>query len=171
MEVSNQYWAGLFDGEGCVTPNKYVSRIHNQKFIVAIRVSVTQKEPMVCYLLQKVFGGAIRTQKQTTMGGFKTHITRWECGKAEEVMNFLNAIKPYVIIKAVEIAVALELLDSIVKTRKNYDFKKVDGRSFLSGKMPIELDEIKRRQILEMKFYEDRKDSKDMVVDFKPKDS
>lgn len=152
MQVSNQYWAGLFDGEGCVIPEKYFSKTHSEKFIVGVKVALVQKERMVLYLLQKKFGGFIHIRKNG--------IGQWGCGKAIEVIAFLEAIKPYAIIKAVEIVIALELLDAIVKPRTTSFQKDRQGRKWIRGKPPISLEEIKRRQLLESKFVADRADSK-----------
>jgi hypothetical protein len=161
IQTSPAYWAGLFDGEGCVSLQRYLSKTHNQKFIIAVKAVVTQKEPMILYLLQRDFGGAVRSQKQVTMSGKQTEVGRWEIGKAEEVSFFFKAIEPYVIIKKKEIVVALELLERIVVSRGNYNLHTTgDGRKYLSGKVPISLEEIKKRQLLEMKFWKDRQDPK-----------
>jgi hypothetical protein len=169
MQVSNQYWAGFFDGQGCIQPNHYVSKIHGEKFIVAFRVSVVQKEPMILYLLQKQFGGYVRVAPIVTATGFKTQRGVWEMGRAEDVISFLSAIKPYVIIKAVELSIALDILEGVIQSRANYDHHMKDGKSFLSGKKPIELSEIKRRQELEKQFYKDRGSLKSVEIEIKPK--
>ena len=169
MEVSNQYWAGFFDGEGCIQPQKYVSKIHGEKFIVAFRVIVVQKEPMVLYLLQKQFGGYVRVSPIVTANGFKTVRGVWELGRAEDVISFLSAIKPYVIVKAVELAIALDILGGIIQSRGNYDHHMKDGKSYLSGKKAIDLPEIKRRQELEKQFYRDRGSLKSVEIEVKMK--
>jgi hypothetical protein len=168
MEISNQYWAGFFDGEGNIQPQRYVSKVHGEKFIVAFKVVVSQKEPIILYMFQKKFGGYVRVTPVVTPSGFKTTRGVWECGRAEDVITFLQAIKPYVIVKSVEVTIALDILDGIIKSRENYNFKKIEGRSYLSGKMPIDLPEIKRRQILERQFFKDRQDSKGVEVEVKP---
>src|SRR5262245_29023510 len=98
MQISDQYWAGFFDGEGCITPTRYMSKIHNEKFVVAMKVVVVQKETMVLYLLQKRFGGYVRVSPVVTATGFKTSRGQWELGRAEDVVTFLESIKPYVIV-------------------------------------------------------------------------
>ena len=164
MNVSDQYWAGFFDGEGCVSPQKYVSKIHNEKFIVAIKVAVSQKETMILYLMQKRYGGYVHVRPVVTVNGTHTTVGHWELTRAEGVIAFLESIKPYAIVKAVEIAIALDILTGVVKSRENYSHHMKDGKSYLSGKKPIELSEIKRRQELEKKFYEDRGKLKEVEI-------
>lgn len=152
MQVSNQYWAGFFDGEGSVCLERYHSKIHDEKFIVGVKVCVTQKETFVLYLLAKNFGGKVLLNKQ------KVH--KWYCGKAEQAIAFLTAVKPYVIVKATEVHIALELLDAIVKPRGTLFPLDEKGIKRLKGKAPIAVDEIKRRQLLEAAFFKDRYDDK-----------
>jgi hypothetical protein len=168
-EMPDAYWGGLFDGEGCIQPYHYVSKIHKEKFIVAFRASVSQKEPMVLYMLQKRFGGYVRTSPVVTEKGFKTKRGVWECSRTEDVISFLATIKPYIVVKEVEVMVALEILESVLKTRDQYVINKDKKVGGFSGKVPIELDEIKRRQILEQKFYQDRRDWKEVEIKVEPK--
>jgi hypothetical protein len=156
METSNAYWAGFFDGEGCINPEKYVSKEYNEKFIIGVKVCVTQKEPLVAALMQQRFGGHVRTHSITTVSGKKSSITRWELNKAEEVMKFLEAMRPYLIIKGIEADIALELLSRVIKPRETQFRKDSKGRKFMKRKAPLDLQEIKARQLLEMAFYKER---------------
>lgn len=156
MSVSNEYWAGFFDGEGSVQPERYRSKIHNEKFIVGIKVIVTQKEPMVLCLMEKQFGGRVFVRSVKTPNGVRTSIGRWQCGKAPEVLNFLKAIQPFVLIKSIEIGIAIELIEAIMKPRDTEFSTDTQGRKWIQRKSPIDLVEIKRRQMLEQKFYSDR---------------
>ena len=145
MNVSNQYWAGLFDGEG----NVYIFK--NLKRIQAI---VTQKETPILYLLREKFGGHVY---RSTRAHF------WRCGSLKETQNFLEAIKPYSIIKAVEIQIALEIMSGM-KKRVNIYKKELIGvngnRSGLAGVVPVSKEELQRRQDLRDAFYVDRRDPK-----------
>ncbi len=160
------YWGGLFDGEGCIQPYHYVSKVHGEKFIVAFRASVVQKEALILYMLQKQFGGYVRVTPVIRHTGFKTQRGVWECSRAEDVIAFLSAIKSYVVIKEVEVMIALEILESVLKTRDQY--VRTEDKGGFNGKTPISLEEIKRRQVLERKFYEDRKSCKEVEIEVKP---
>lgn len=148
MQISDAYWAGFFDGEGHIGPTRYFSKIHQEKFIIAIRVVVVQKEPMVLYLMQKHFGGKVRIRKNG--------IGEWSLSTAKDVTKFLLAIRPFLLIKAVELNIALELLEAIVKPRGTLFPKDEHGIKRLHGKAPISLDDIKIRQLLERRFFNDR---------------
>ena len=79
MTVSNEYWAGFFDGEGSVLPEKYYSETHKEKFIVGVKVVVTQKEPMVLCLLEKQFGGKVFVSSiRTPVNNVRSSIGRWQ---------------------------------------------------------------------------------------------
>jgi hypothetical protein len=166
--MPESYWAGLFDGEGCIQPYYYTSKIHNEKFIVAFRASVSQKEPMILYMLQKQYGGYVRVSPTKTISGVQTQRGQWECSRTEDVIAFLSAIKPFVVIKETEVMIALEILESVLKTKGQYAERKKGG---FNGKTPITLEEIRIRQLLGKKFYEDRKSWKNVKVEVKLEDS
>lgn len=103
---SNEYWAGLFDGEGCVS-------ISNGG---RVQVSVTQKNPEVLQILQKEFGGHIYLKSSKVLDP----ISHWKtCGK-EDSFNFLSAIYPYSIIKKNEIEIGIRAL-GLVRERNIFD--------------------------------------------------
>lgn len=129
MKVLDSYWAGLFDGEGS---------IYFAKDLKHLMVTVTQKETAILYLLQGTFGGRV----------YKSHASgchRWEAISKSQSEPFLNAIKPYAIIKAIEVQIALEALSGFRNSRYNKGMNK-----------PLDAEEIERRRVLRQKFYEDR---------------
>lgn len=152
MKVSDAYWAGFFDGEGCVIPEKFFSKTHQKKFIVGVKVCVTQKEPFVLLLLQKQFGGFVLKNRDG--------IHKWYLGKAKPVAEFLRLLKPHLVIKAVEANIALQLLEGISKKRDTEFIVDELGRKMIKRKSPINLEEINRRIVLEQKFKADRLDPK-----------
>jgi len=103
MRISDlAYFAGFFDGEGCVhlvnrKPMKRVKKRSKKTVIYQppprVIVSVGQKEPSVLIELQKSFGGRIQFRKN---GHYL-----WRCdGKStkkflESVLPFLRIKKPY----------------------------------------------------------------------------
>lgn len=92
MDIHAQYWAGLFDGEG----NIYIAKKGRH-----IKVSVTQKELPILYLLQSIYGGTI-----TRYGVQVCH--RWTINGVALVRKFLRDIAPYSIIKGREVMLALK---------------------------------------------------------------
>ncbi len=98
---SNEYWAGLFDGEGCVM-------ITNMG---RVQVSVTQKNPEVLQILHKEFGGHIYVKSSKILDP----ISHWKATGKGESLVFLSAIYPYSIIKKKEIEIGIRALDLVHK--------------------------------------------------------
>lgn len=156
MQLSNEYCAGFFDGEGCVQPMKYLSKTHNEKFIVGMRAVVVQKEPKVLYLLQNQFGGAVSVRKNG--------IGCWQCGDADQALAFFKAIQPYLIVKFNEVGFAIELLSHIMQSRGTNFVKDSQGRKMLKGKLPIDMEEIRYRQRIEMLLKFEKADPKTVPI-------
>jgi len=116
MELSIQYVAGLFDGEGSV----HVVR-NRPGWGASVSVGVCNKE--VIDKLYTTFGGS--TRMQLTKKGREFFVWRMGITKATE---FLSSIQPFCIIKRSVIVVALKLA-SIMNERAS----KPDGRRALSN--------------------------------------
>lgn len=118
MNLSNEYLAGFFDGEGCVyfTPNGRVS------------VNITQKRTAVLYKIKEDFGGAVRSN------GRACKCSQWTIGGRKDIKRFLSAILPYSVVKKAEVEIGLEAVD-LVRT-ENF------------GCMPLTSDEIAERKEL-----------------------
>lgn len=103
--LSNEYVAGLFDGEG---------NVHISKDICHLTTSITQKDPMILYLLKKQFGGNVCKYGKVTCH-------KWRVIGCEKNENFLKAIYPYSIIKKSEIWIALMFLADQTKENLRYN--------------------------------------------------
>jgi len=90
--IDLQYAAGFFDGEGCV----YISPEGRPC------VSVTQKRPDVLRLFREDFGGRVVNHDK------KVSCNRWQILSREEIINFLEAILPYSIVKTDEITLGIK---------------------------------------------------------------
>ena len=109
--LSNEYVAGLFDGEG---------NIHIGKSLCHLQVSVTQKDPEVLLLLQSQFKGKVITYSGS--GKYrKNECYRWRCHACADSEDFLTAIFPYSIIKKSEIWIALMFLADQSKRNLRYN--------------------------------------------------
>jgi hypothetical protein len=102
------YFAGFFDGEGCIslqrpspseTPGSY-----------SLTVSVGQSDIRPLERLKKVFGGSLHEVRRGPSFRFnwKTH-WRWS-GNRRVAQQFLEAARPYLIVKAEQCWLALEYL-------------------------------------------------------------
>jgi len=95
------YFAGFFDGEGCIAVGKTGRR--KSQFGFAMQVGQTKTE--VLELLQRYFGGRLFRSAKT---GFqlKPFYTWTVCGNNAE--HFLRSILPYLVTKKEEAELALE---------------------------------------------------------------
>lgn len=109
-ETLHAYAAGFVDGEGCITinrgqPNKYhMSLDHNA------RVFVTNTNLQVLNLLQENYGGTIyRLRSKSERGkGWKSCYV-WNLG-VKNLVGFLKAILPYLVVKQQQALLALEFM-------------------------------------------------------------
>lgn len=91
---SNEYWAGFFDGEGSVS-------ITNG---LRVSVALAQKNSFILELAKKQFGGEVyRKDKKIT-----NVCHQWRINKKSHVVNFLEAIYPYSIVKKIDIEIGLK---------------------------------------------------------------
>lgn len=104
--MTDEWLAGFFDGEGCISgrtyfcPTKYVKhpRVH-------IQISITQKDRTILEAIQKKYGGRIYDKQRGC-----SHI-RW-LGK-DEMKSFLQKISPYVLCKKEQVILALKFIETI----------------------------------------------------------
>ena len=123
--IRNDYWAGLFDGEGSI----YIA-----KDLIHMQVSITQKETDILYLLKKEFGGGV-----TKYGKQTCH--KWRVTSVDTMKKFLLSIEPYSIIKRGEIIIALEFLNGMRannRQQSKMDEQEREERQTLFDKLVIE---------------------------------
>jgi len=100
----NAYFAGLFDGEGCVyiySTNKTL-RSKNKKHVLSVVINNTN--PVIIQELLKNFGGYLQYQEAK---GNRRALWYWKMS-AKKAENFLKIIFPYLIVKKAEVELALE---------------------------------------------------------------
>lgn len=105
--MTNQYWAGIIDGEGYIGIVRQKS-VENLTVIVA--VSITDRR--IPDLLKEQFGGSVISVKRRE--SYRT-IYAWKI-YAKKAEAFLREIYPYLIIKKNQATLALELRDSMKTT-------------------------------------------------------
>jgi hypothetical protein len=98
--------AGFFDGEGCVLVSE-----RNNKTVYQLFTSVTQQEPTALHMLKQRFGGNVTPDKTAATSSYfrkrgAVLAWRWKATSTESYA-FLQAIEPYVIVKAEQVRAAL----------------------------------------------------------------
>jgi hypothetical protein len=92
------YFAGLFDGEGCV----YIAK-NNCGYSLAVAMGLKRGYDCVLTEIFNIFGGNLRNVPKPYDGG----VTRWYI-HGKNSYNFLKCMLPYSIIKKEQIMVAME---------------------------------------------------------------
>lgn len=90
------YFAGLFDGEGCV-------HISNQHYSLSVIITMCHKPTIE--LLNSSFPGCMRMRKPKNN---RTRIAWCWSVQSDKALKFLKQIEPYVITKKEEVLLAIE---------------------------------------------------------------
>jgi hypothetical protein len=145
------YFAGLFDGEGCIQIVKYTSHWSRRKTkVYGLQVTVNMSSISPQKLLKKHFGGSIINRKGAIPNHRDTHV--WQIWGAK-AMFFLKAIYPYSMIKKEQIENAIEFQEHLEVFQKVWP--KIKGKS--TNTLPSEVIEYREKLF---------KKAKDLKKDF-----
>jgi hypothetical protein len=113
LTLKEEYIAGLFDGEGCVSigMEKPSSRRKSPKYYLQAFIVNTYK-PVIDYLYT-VCGGSV---SKSWNGGNRKLIYRWAVN-SRMAESFLKLIQPHVIIKQKQLELALEFMNTKTRVR------------------------------------------------------
>ena len=103
--ISNEYAAGFFDGEGCITMHRYPPAHY-----LRIDVVVGNTNRDVLLLLQERWAGAM--QKQRVHQPHHKQPWHWELS-GRKAWDFLRDVTPFLIVKKVEAEIALRHYDRL----------------------------------------------------------
>lgn len=92
FEISDQWTAGFFDGEGSLWVQK-------NKRGSSLKVSISQADPFILKLIQCKYGGKITTWKSNVNG---KDVSKWDLNNGFDCINFLKLIYPYLIVKKIQ---------------------------------------------------------------------
>lgn len=99
-DVALAYFAGFFDGEGCIT-------VHRQPNRVYAFVTCTNTDKQVILRFQEAFGGHIQTK--VNVPGRVIYV--WNISAKKDVVNFLEQIFPFLQVKQQRAILALSMAD------------------------------------------------------------
>ena len=116
-ELLDAYFAGLFDGEGCVSINKTSGGIKRKykRNGFQLRVSVTNTNLDILYALQNRYGGKVYIREKANARNYGNWIT-----VSNQTIHPLSSWLPFLIIKKEQAKVALDF-QSNRKTNKTDD--------------------------------------------------
>jgi hypothetical protein len=136
MNLSLEYIAGLFDGEGYITVNK------NKKAFIPV-VGIKMNGFNLLKKLHNEFGGYFYQRKNY----INRPLTEWTLKGAFQVIPFLKKIEPFLIIKKEQAQLCLELCNTFSIRKSNGDWIK----KIKLNKNIIDLREKFKKQIKEAK--------------------
>jgi hypothetical protein len=113
MNLSLEYIAGLFDGEGWITVSK------NKKTFIPI-VGIKMNGFNLLKKLHNEFGGYFYQRKNY----INRPLTEWTLKGAFQVIPFLKKIEPFLIIKKEQAQLCLELCNTFSIRKSNGDWIK-----------------------------------------------
>ena len=106
--MTDEWLAGFFDGEGCISGRSYFSPTkYIQHPRVYIQISLTQKDLGILKQVQAKYGGIIYEKKS----GKSCYHLRW-LGK-KEMERILRILAPYCVCKRDQIILALKFIETI----------------------------------------------------------
>ena len=105
--MTNEYIAGLFDGDGCVRILYRDSVISNRCYYIDIQI--TNNYLPVLETIQGIWKGNIFTHNDT----FQWRLT------SKKAYAFLKAIYPYIVIKKKQTAIALEFQKRLLRSKRS----------------------------------------------------
>ena len=98
------YAAGILDGEGCVSLEKTNGRPNKRGYRISLFAVVSNTNESLLQWLKDKFGGQVRQ--------YKRREDRKACWVwricAQQAAGFLEAVRPYLIVKSSEVDLALE---------------------------------------------------------------
>lgn len=97
---THEYFAGFFDGEGCITISTGGK----------VQVSITQKDKTPLEIAKTIYGGTIGLKDRKF-----THIFCWRLSSAKDIYSFLNFIYPHSIVKKKEIEIGIQIAKLIME--------------------------------------------------------
>ena len=109
-QLSNEYIAGLFDGEGCIRIVKNYWTKNSRNITYSLRLSINLTDKRVPTILHKMCGGCLNIHKRPN----PRHHTMYNwILSTRKAYNFLKLIEPFCIIKSEQIKIALEFQEHI----------------------------------------------------------
>lgn len=108
----NIYFAGLFDGEGCISINH--TKRKNRQDTYDLRCTVNMTDPAPILKLKEIYGGSFFIELPKKRGHHTSRFSlyRWNVG-GELGENFIKSILPYCLNKRPQLELGLKFRQTI----------------------------------------------------------
>ena len=131
-----EYWAGLFDGEGCVLIASDKGKSHH------LRVTIVNTHLGVLQQLRHAFGGSLVPHHRFSDPRHRRHQPSWTwCATTRNAAEFLELIRDHSIVKQEQIDLALEFVG---RRRKQSNRPLSDEELNMRSNYVLTLKELKR---------------------------
>jgi hypothetical protein len=110
----DRYFAGLFDGEGCIRIGKW-SKPNSTHVRYSLHATLGVNYLPVIQLMHETYGGSISENRHDLRGPNNRIVFIWT-GASRVAAEFLHRVSPYLVIKREQAAVALRLQEHIDST-------------------------------------------------------
>ncbi len=106
--ITDQYAAGIFDGEGCIASSAYYSPGKYEKFPrVSIQIAVANNHRGLLEEFVTKYGGKVWTKSKDR------RCLAWRLHSKKPMRDFLLAVLPYLIVKKEEALLSFQFIDTI----------------------------------------------------------
>ena len=106
------YFAGLMDGEGCITIYKRSSKTSRDKIRYTLTITIGISNEWIPQWLKFAYGGSIRMQKRPP----KRIMWNWVI-EAQQALTFLKMVTPYLNLKRPQAELAIKFQEQKRKGR------------------------------------------------------
>ena len=141
VPLSNEYIAGLFDGEGYFTINRCHRSDIKREWSFQASARITIREGWLLKSIQDQFGGSLKETKKKS----EKHSTYflWSVGD-KKMLRFLDQIGPLLVLKRQHFLV----VDSFVRMKVNHGFGPLDDFQYEARENSFfDLRELNRRGV------------------------
>ena len=143
------YVAGFFDGEGSVSIARVRVGERSDYHKIVVQIGQRSEHAIVLERIAADFGGIVSAQMAASrVNRLWASYSKWQLQKKTDIRLFLLAMQPYAIVKARQIAIGLEFIDTF---RKGTAVRDSLGR--INGKV-LSRDEIEARERLRLALRE-----------------
>ena len=111
-EAQAAYFAGIMDGEGCLSVRK-------QGRSYGVQIIVVQKDPIILHWIQEHIGGHVDPVHRHAYGKDRTY-WRWTLGGKQSIVPLLEAIIPYLTLKKERATLCLALANTMLDGGKGW---------------------------------------------------
>jgi hypothetical protein len=140
--MSDIYFAGLFDGEGCVTidKTKIVGTLKTPSYRLTVQIAMIDRRPLD--VMKRVYGGGVYLSSWTELT--KAQGYRW-CAVSRVAADFLRRIEPYLMVKPEEVEVALAFQEHVRRTPHGGKKQTAEASLKYREECRLKLQALKRR--------------------------